>query len=58
MLKESYQAILNKMELYCVVGGEANSVKRWQEDLSAQFFPTYKDGKKVSASQHSYASSN
>ena len=35
------------MELYCVVGGEANSVKRWQEDLSAQFFPTYKDGKKV-----------
>lgn len=34
------------MELYVVTGGEANSVKRWQEDLSAQFYSSYdKDGK-------------
>lgn len=33
------------MELYVIAGGEANSLKRWQEDLSAQFFPVYKDGK-------------
>jgi len=37
------------MELYCLVGGEANSVKRWQEDLSAQFYPVYKKGKKLKA---------
>ena len=29
------------MELYVLVAGEANSVKRWQEDLSAQFLPIY-----------------
>lgn len=35
------------MELYVVAGGEQNSIKRWADDLSAQFLPTYTDGKKT-----------
>jgi hypothetical protein len=35
------------MELYCVVGGQTDSLKRWEADLNAQFLPLYKDGKKV-----------
>lgn len=33
------------MELYCLVGGQTDSLKRWEADLNAQFFPTYTDGK-------------
>jgi hypothetical protein len=33
------------MELYCAVGGQTDSLKRWEADLNAQFFPIYKDGK-------------
>lgn len=33
------------MELYAVVGGQTDSLKRWEADLNAQFLPIYKDGK-------------
>jgi len=34
------------MELYCAVGGQMDSLNRWQQDLNAQFLPVYdKDGK-------------
>lgn len=35
------------MELYCVVGGQTDSLKRWEADLNAQFLPMYKDGQKI-----------
>lgn len=35
------------MELYVLAGGHNQSLKRWENDLSAQFFPTYTDGKKT-----------
>lgn len=35
------------MELYCLVGGQTDSLKRWEADLNAQFLPIYKDGKRV-----------
>lgn len=33
------------MELYCLVGGQTDSLKRWEADLNAQFYPIFKDGK-------------
>lgn len=33
------------MELYVMAGGHNDSLKRWENDLSAQFLPMYKDGK-------------
>lgn len=33
------------MELYVVAHGHNDSLKRWENDLSAQFFKVYKDGK-------------
>lgn len=33
------------MELYVLAGGQTDSLKRWEADLNAQFFPTYTNGK-------------
>lgn len=33
------------MEVYVAVAGEHKSQERWREDLSAQFFPIYENGK-------------
>ncbi len=35
------------MELYVVAAGHVDSLNRWQQDLTSQFLPIYKDGKKV-----------
>lgn len=32
------------MELYVIAGGHNDSLKRWENDLSAQFFKVYKNG--------------